>query len=127
MKILVTGHHGYIGSVMSAVLQDAGHHVVGLDMFFYRGCDFGPGGTTVPALELDVRDVGPENLSGFDAVVHLAALSNDPLGISTPRGPTPSTSTERSGPPGRRRTRAWGASSSPPRVRCTAPRAKMTF
>ena len=80
MKILVTGHHGYIGSVMSAVLQEAGHHVVGLDMFFYRGCDFGPGGTTVPALELDVRDVGPENLSGFDAVVHLAALSNDPLG-----------------------------------------------
>lgn len=84
MKILVTGHHGYIGSVTAPVLADAGHEVVGLDTFFYRGCDFGSDRTAGPSLELDVRDVGPDELAGFDAVVHLAALSNDPLGDLRP-------------------------------------------
>jgi len=84
MRVLVTGHHGYIGSVVSPMLVEAGHDVVGLDTFFYRGCDFGDSAELEPALELDVRDVGPETLSGFDAVVHLAALSNDPLGDLDP-------------------------------------------
>ena len=80
MKVLVTGHHGYIGSVVVQQVVEAGHNVTGLDTFFYRGCDFGPELGTVEELAGDVRDVTPAGLSGFDAVVHLAALSNDPLG-----------------------------------------------
>ena len=62
------------------VLVQAGHDVVGLDTFFYRGCDFGVDGDPVPFITADVRDVTPSELDGFDAIVHLAALSNDPLG-----------------------------------------------
>ena len=80
MKLLVTGHHGYIGSVTASVLAEAGNDVVGLDTFYYRGCDFGPELGAVPELELDIRDVTARDLAEFDAVVHLAALSNDPLG-----------------------------------------------
>ena len=80
MRVLVTGHHGYLGSVLGPVLRDAGHDVVGLDTFFYRGCDFGSSDEFEPARALDVRDVSASDLEGFDAVVHLAALSNDPLG-----------------------------------------------
>jgi nucleoside-diphosphate-sugar epimerase len=85
MKILVTGHHGYIGSVLAPMFRDAGHEVVGLDTFFYRGCDFGDDAEFEPALSLDVRDVTPAELEGFDAVVHLAALSNDPIGDLNPQ------------------------------------------
>jgi nucleoside-diphosphate-sugar epimerase len=80
MRVLVTGHHGYIGSVLAPMLRDAGHDVVGLDTFYYRGCDFGEDDELKPALERDIRDVTPSELEGFDAVVHLAALSNDPIG-----------------------------------------------
>lgn len=80
MRVLVTGHHGYIGSVLAPMLREAGHEVVGLDTFYYRDCDFGSSEELAPVLALDVRDVGPSDLEGFDAVVHLAALSNDPLG-----------------------------------------------
>ena len=79
MRILVTGHHGYIGSVLAPMLRTAGHDVVGLDTFYYRGCDLGTPDEFDPALELDVRDVRPAHLEGLDAVGHLAALSNDPL------------------------------------------------
>jgi nucleoside-diphosphate-sugar epimerase len=80
MRVLVTGHHGYIGSVLAQFLRGEGHDVVGLDTFLYRGCDFGDDAELEPALEVDVRDVTPADLDGFDAIVHLAALSNDPLG-----------------------------------------------
>jgi nucleoside-diphosphate-sugar epimerase len=84
MKVLVTGHHGYIGSVLAPALGSAGHEVVGLDTFYYRGCNFGDGSEFEPALALDLRDIKPAHLEGFDAVVHLAALSNDPLGDFNP-------------------------------------------
>jgi nucleoside-diphosphate-sugar epimerase len=80
MKVLVTGHDGYIGSVMVEVLQRAGHAVTGLDTYFYEGCDFGDPAPVVPSIRKDIRDVTPADLKGFDAVIHLAALSNDPLG-----------------------------------------------
>jgi nucleoside-diphosphate-sugar epimerase len=84
LRVLVTGSHGYIGSVLAPFLLESGHEVVGLDTLFYRGCDFGSVGSPVPILQRDVRDVGVEELEGFDAVVHLAALSNDPLGNFNP-------------------------------------------
>jgi nucleoside-diphosphate-sugar epimerase len=80
MRVLVTGHHGYIGSVTTSALRAAGHDVVGLDTFFYEGCDLMTGDDDVDSLRFDVRDVNPAHLAGFEAVVHLAALSNDPLG-----------------------------------------------
>jgi nucleoside-diphosphate-sugar epimerase len=84
MRILVTGSHGYIGSVLAPSLVEAGHEVTGLDTTFYRGCDFGPELREVPTIVRDVRDVRPAELEGFDAIVHLAALSNDPVGDLDP-------------------------------------------
>jgi len=84
MKVLVTGHRGYIGAVMVPHLLEAGHQVTGLDTDLYAGCDFGEPPVEVPAVALDVRDVEPEHCRGFDAVIHLAALSNDPLGDLDP-------------------------------------------
>ncbi|HEV2117521.1 MAG TPA: NAD(P)-dependent oxidoreductase [Terriglobales bacterium] len=80
MKIMVTGHNGYIGSVMVPMLQAAGHEVVGLDSFLFEECTFGEDSAKVRAIRKDIRDIEPADLSGFDAVIHLAALSNDPLG-----------------------------------------------
>ena len=80
MRVLVTGHHGYIGSVLAPMLRDAGHDVVGLDTFFYRGCDLLDAREFEPAVARDVRDLPAAELAGYDAIVHLAALSNDPLG-----------------------------------------------
>jgi nucleoside-diphosphate-sugar epimerase len=85
MKILLTGHHGYIGSVCAPVLAAAGHEVVGLDTHFYRGCDLpSASAPAIPEITADVRDVRPEQLEGFDAVAHFAALSNDPIGDFSP-------------------------------------------
>ena len=86
MRVLVTGHLGYIGAVLTPMLLAAGHDVVGLDSDLYRACTFGDPGqlATVPGLPTDLRDVTVEQLAGFDAVVHLAALSNDPLGDLDP-------------------------------------------
>src|SRR3970282_1572105 len=96
MRVLVTGHHGYIGAVLAPALREAGHDVVGLDAFYFRGCDFGEDTELEPVLALDLRDVRPADLEGLAAVVHLAALSNDPLATSTWTGPSPSTATVRS-------------------------------
>jgi nucleoside-diphosphate-sugar epimerase len=84
MKVLVTGHNGYIGSVLVPVLQAAGHQLVGLDTYLYEECVFGAAVPDIPSLRMDLRDVKPEHLRGFDAVVHLAALCNDPLGNLNP-------------------------------------------
>lgn len=81
MKVLVTGHQGYIGAVMVPFLLRAGHDVHGYDARLYRHCTYAPGGAMVdvPSVLKDVRDISPRDLDGFDAVIHLAALSNDPL------------------------------------------------
>ena len=85
MRVLLTGHEGYIGSVMTGALLEAGHDVVGLDSLLFSGCDFGVYETPVPTLACDLRDVTPADLEGFEAVIHLAAISNDPLGDLNPQ------------------------------------------
>jgi nucleoside-diphosphate-sugar epimerase len=80
MRILVTGNMGYIGSVMVPALLDAGHDVTGLDSDLYRRCSFGECNHTIATLHKDLRDISLADVQGLDAVVHLAALSNDPLG-----------------------------------------------
>jgi len=80
MKVLLTGHRGYIGAVASQMLTAAGHHVVGLDTGLFVGCDFGAPAPAIAEIRKDIRDVTVSDLDGFEAVVHLAALSNDPLG-----------------------------------------------
>ena len=79
MRILVTGHKGYIGTVMVPMLLGAGHEVVGLDSDLFRECTFGPGIHDIDELRLDLRDAQVRHLDGFDAIIHLGALSNDPL------------------------------------------------
>lgn len=80
MRILLTGHKGYIGAVAGPILQSAGHEVVGLDSDLFAGCDFGEAPPKIPEICKDMRDLTKEDLDGFDAVAHFAALSNDPLG-----------------------------------------------
>lgn len=80
MKVLVTGHLGYIGTVLTPMLQQEGCDVVGMDSDLYRASTFGDGLPIIPNIEKDIRDVTVEDFYGFDAVLHLAALSNDPLG-----------------------------------------------
>jgi nucleoside-diphosphate-sugar epimerase len=84
MKVLVTGHLGYIGVEAVTVLRAAGHEVVGLDIGFFNDCDFAAPPDPIPEIKVDLRDVKPSDLKGLDAVVHLAALSNDPLGDLNP-------------------------------------------
>jgi nucleoside-diphosphate-sugar epimerase len=80
MRVLVTGHEGYIGALVVPLLRDAGHDVTGLDTGFYADGVLGPPPEEVPTIRLDLRDVEPGHCRGFDAVVHLGALCNDPLG-----------------------------------------------
>jgi nucleoside-diphosphate-sugar epimerase len=84
MRVLITGHDGYIGAVMVPIIRAAGHEVVGLDTSLFEGCAFGGEPAGIPAKRLDIRDVESGGLEGFDAVIHLAALSNDPLGDLNP-------------------------------------------
>jgi nucleoside-diphosphate-sugar epimerase len=84
MKVLVTGHKGYIGTVLVPMLLAKGHEVVGLDSDFYEKCTFGQPFVTIPEMQKDIRDVELQDLEGFTAVLHLAGLSNDPLGNLNP-------------------------------------------
>ena len=81
MKVLVTGHNGYIGSVMVPLLQEAGHEVVGIDANLFSNCTIGPDtGAPNHAIQGDIRDISVDDLAGIEAVIHLAGISNDPLG-----------------------------------------------
>lgn len=84
MRILVTGHLGFIGSVVVPTLAGAGHEVLGVDSGWFEACTHGPPAPGVDSWRGDVRELPPRMLEGVDAVVHLAALSNDPLGNLDP-------------------------------------------
>jgi nucleoside-diphosphate-sugar epimerase len=84
MKVLVTGNKGYIGSVMVPMIVASGHEVVGMDTDLYQRSTFGDWNDKTPTMTKDVRDAEASDLRGFDAIVHLAALSNDPLGDLDP-------------------------------------------
>ena len=79
-KVLITGHQGYIGSVLTPIIQSAGYEVCGLDTNYYdEDCIFTPNTADIPHINKDIRDINKEDLEGFDTIIHLAALSNDPL------------------------------------------------
>jgi nucleoside-diphosphate-sugar epimerase len=85
MRVLVAGDRGYIGTILVPFLRAAGHEVTGLDLGLYEGCDLGAGPEAIGARPLaDIRDTRPSGLAGYDAVICLAALSNDPLGHLNP-------------------------------------------
>lgn len=84
MRVLVTGHKGYIGAVLVPMLNDEGFETVGLDSDLYAECTFGDSLVEIEQITKDIRDVESGDLRGFDAIVHLAALSNDPLGDLNP-------------------------------------------
>src|SRR5512143_3159964 len=84
MKVLVTGHKGYIGSVLVPMLLARGHEVTGLDSDLFADCTYHGTLTEIDGHAGDVRDAPPDVLAGKDAVIHLAGLSNDPLGDYDP-------------------------------------------
>lgn len=79
-RILITGNAGYLGSVMAPWLQRAGYDVVGLDTNYFRECTLVPDLAEIPTIRKDLRDLEPSDLEGFQAIIHLGALSNDPIG-----------------------------------------------
>jgi nucleoside-diphosphate-sugar epimerase len=85
MRVLVTGNHGYIGAILTRMLTDSGHAVVGLDNDLYLSCMYGSWENTLPTIRKDIRDVEAQDLKGFEAIIHLAGLSNDPLGDLNPQ------------------------------------------
>lgn len=84
MKILVTGHNGYIGTAMVPMLLAEGHEVVGMDSDLFEECTFLELGYSVPNIRKDIREVEARDLEGFEVIFHLAGLSNDPLGNLDP-------------------------------------------
>lgn len=79
-RILITGHEGYLGSVMAPWLRSQDYDVVGLDTGYFQNCALVPAPSGIRTIRKDLREVGAKDLDGFDAVIHLAALSNDPIG-----------------------------------------------
>jgi nucleoside-diphosphate-sugar epimerase len=79
-RILITGHEGYIGSIMAPWLRNQDYDVVGLDTGYFSACTLVPNLAEIPTIRKDLREVSAKDLAGFDAVIHLAALSNDPIG-----------------------------------------------
>jgi nucleoside-diphosphate-sugar epimerase len=79
-RVLITGHKGYIGSVMAPYFVQAGYDVAGIDMGYFSRCTLVPDRLEIPSMQKDLRELELDDLKGFDAVVHLAALSNDPIG-----------------------------------------------
>jgi nucleoside-diphosphate-sugar epimerase len=86
MRVLITGHNGYVGTIMVPMLVEAGHDVTGIDTNLYRNSSFGSSGPPkhIQDIEKDIRDIEPADLEGFEAIIHLAGLSNDPLGDLNP-------------------------------------------
>ena len=84
MKVLVTGNKGYIGAVLAPMLKKEGFEVTGLDNDMFRACTYGDEPSDVRTINKDIRDVEVSDLKGFDAIIHLAGLSNDPLGDLNP-------------------------------------------
>ncbi|RLA18148.1 MAG: NAD-dependent dehydratase [Gammaproteobacteria bacterium] len=84
MKVLVTGHKGYIGTCLVPMLLERGHEVVGSDSDIFRACTYNGEITTIPEITSDIRDIVGDELIGFDAIINLAGLSNDPLGDYNP-------------------------------------------
>lgn len=84
MRVLITGHNGYIGCVLVPMVRAAGHEVVGLDNYLFESCTLGQDVADVESMRMDIRDVKADQLRGFDAIMHLAGLSNDPLGDLRP-------------------------------------------
>src|ERR1700731_722261 len=84
MRILLTGDKGYIGAVMVPMLIAEGHSVTGLDSDLFEHSAFSPLLADIPSRKKDLRDLKVSDLEGFDAVIHLAGLSNDPLGDLNP-------------------------------------------
>ena len=79
-RVLITGHKGYIGSVLAPLVAQQGYAVIGMDTGYFSPCTLVPDPKSIPGIEKDIRDVEKSDLHGFDAVIHLAALSNDPIG-----------------------------------------------
>ena len=86
LRVLVTGHLGYVGTVLTPLLAAAGHKVIGLDVDLYRACSFPPGTALPPVrtIDRDIRDVQTADFMNVDAVIHLAGLANEPLGEIDP-------------------------------------------
>lgn len=85
MRVLVTGNNGYIGTALTPMLHSEGHDVVGLDSNLFEGCTFGSEPKNFPTFNKDLRDIEESDLDGFEAIIHLAGLSNDPLGDLNPQ------------------------------------------
>src|SRR6185503_15283484 len=79
-RVLLTGHKGYIGSILAPLLTQAGYAVTGMDTGYFASCTLVPDPVVIPTINKDIRQLVPDELRGYDAVIHLAALSNDPIG-----------------------------------------------